>query len=177
MIPAQRGKIPKGGAHHRVSKGHGTHGQPWSQCPSALHRLHLLSLVWKGGAKWGNSGKPFKDTHYRLGLVCDQCFGCPTVMSRLSPPAWMPKLSKILCRIWIRPIHLTFPLNQGFTQGSKGSDIWPDPLPLESQKVQQRRHCTPVCWIHLLLSSLADKQLFLSQLWPGLPKRDTTDYS
>ena len=22
-----------------------------------------------------------RTTHYRLGLVCDQCFGCPTVMS------------------------------------------------------------------------------------------------
>ena len=25
-----------------------------------------------------------KTTHYRLGLVCDQCFGCPTVMSDTS---------------------------------------------------------------------------------------------
>ena len=33
VVPAQRAKFPKGGAHHRVSKGHGTHGHPQSQCP------------------------------------------------------------------------------------------------------------------------------------------------
>ena len=60
-VPAQRAKIPKGGTCHGVSKGHGAHGHPWCWHPQALCRLHLLSLVWKGGAKWGNSGKPFKD--------------------------------------------------------------------------------------------------------------------
>ena len=47
----QRVKLPKAGAHHGVSKGHGIHGHPQSQHPSALCRLHLLSLVWKGGVK------------------------------------------------------------------------------------------------------------------------------
>ena len=49
-------RFPKGSTIHRVFKGHGTHGHPWSWCPLALCRLHLLSLVWKGGAKWGNHG-------------------------------------------------------------------------------------------------------------------------
>ena len=79
MVPAQRVKVPKGGPHHRLSKGHGTHEHPQSRCSLALCRLHLLSLVWEGGANEGTVVNHLRTTHYRLGLVCDQCFGCPTV--------------------------------------------------------------------------------------------------
>ena len=47
----QRVKIPQGGAHLRVSQGHGAYGHPQSRCPLALCRLHLLSLVQEGGAE------------------------------------------------------------------------------------------------------------------------------
>ena len=56
LIPAQRVKVPKGGTHHGISKGHGTQRNSWPWCSSALCWLYLLSLVWKGGAKWGNHG-------------------------------------------------------------------------------------------------------------------------
>ena len=35
----------------------------------------------KEGQNEGTMVNHLRTTHYRLGLVCDQCFGCPTVMS------------------------------------------------------------------------------------------------
>ena len=35
----------------------------------------------KEGQNEGTVVNHLRMTHYRLGLVCDQCFGCPTVMS------------------------------------------------------------------------------------------------
>ena len=58
----------------------GLMGYSWSQCPSVLCRLHLLSLVWEGGQNEGMVVNHLRTTHYRLGLVCDQCSGCPSVM-------------------------------------------------------------------------------------------------
>ena len=138
MIHAQRVKIPKGSTHHRVSQGHGTHVHPWSQCSLVLCQLHLLSLVWEGGAKWGNSGKPFKDNPLQARPCVQPVFWLPNNDVGLSPLAWMPKLSKISSCIWIRHIHLTYPLNQEFLQRSKGRDIQLDPLPPEGQKVAMK---------------------------------------
>ena len=94
-----------------------------------LQRLHLLSPVWKGGAKQGNSGKPFKENPLQARSCVWPVFWLPNSDIRLSPLAWMPKLSKILCCLWSRFVQLTYLPNQEFTQGSKGSAIQPDPLP------------------------------------------------
>ena len=47
----------------------------------------------------------------------------------LSLPAWAPKLSTILCCLWIRYVQLTHLPDQEFIQGSKGEVIQPDPRP------------------------------------------------
>ena len=99
--------------------------------PDALwHFAGYTYCPWCGkeGQNEGTVVNHLRTTHYRLGLVCNQCFGFPTVMLDTLQPAWMPKLSKISCHIWIRPIHLTYPFNQEFPQRSKGGDIQPDPL-------------------------------------------------
>ena len=56
-------------------------------------------------------------------------FWLPNSDVGLSLAAWAPKLSKILCCLWIRSVQLTYLPNQEFTQGSKGGAIQPDPLP------------------------------------------------
>ena len=66
--------------------------------------------------------------------MCNRCFGCPTVMSDLSPAAWAPKLSKILCCLWIRSVQLTYLPDQEFTQGSKGSAYSTRPLSLQKAR-------------------------------------------
>ena len=52
--------------------------------PNALqHFAGHTYCPWCGkeGPNEGTVVNHLRTTHYRLGLVCDQCFGCPTVMS------------------------------------------------------------------------------------------------
>ena len=52
--------------------------------PNALwHYAGYTYCPWCGkeGQNEGTVVSHLRTTHYRLGLVCDQCFGCPTVMS------------------------------------------------------------------------------------------------
>ena len=52
--------------------------------PDALrHFASHTYCPWFGkeGQNEGTVVNHLRTTHYRLGLVCDQCFGCPTVMS------------------------------------------------------------------------------------------------
>ena len=115
--------IPKGSTHHRVSKGMelmGIHN------PNALrHYAGYTYCPWCGkeGQNEGTMVNHLRTTHYRLGLVCDWCFGCPMVMLDSLQLAWVPKLSKILCHLWIKSVQLTYLPNQEFAQRSKGSAI------------------------------------------------------
>ena len=106
----------------------------------------------KEGQNEGTVVNHLRTTHYRLGLVCDWCFGCPTVMSGLTPPAWVPKLSMVLCPFWIRSVSLIHLPNQGFIQGSKGSAIQPDPLPSRRPEDSMKK---------VLLASLPNPSLIL----------------
>ena len=54
----------------------------------------------KEGQNEGTVVNHLRTTHYRLGLMCDWCFGCPSVTSD-SLPAWVPRLSMVLCPFWI----------------------------------------------------------------------------
>ena len=77
--------------------------------PDALwHYAGYTYCPWCGkeGQNEGTVVNHLRTTHYRLGLVCDWCFGCPTVMLD-SLQAWVPKLSMVLCRFWIRSVQLT----------------------------------------------------------------------
>ena len=52
--------------------------------PNALwHYTGYTYCPWCGkeGKNKGTMVNHLKTTHYRLGLVCNQCFGCLTVMS------------------------------------------------------------------------------------------------
>ena len=52
--------------------------------PNALqHYAGYIYCPWCGkeGKNEGTMVNHLRRTHYRLGLVCNQCFGCPTVMS------------------------------------------------------------------------------------------------
>ena len=53
-----------------------------------------------------------------------------------------------------------------------------DAFSLDSNLIKEARwHHMPVCQIQLSFYSPANKQLFLSQLQPGLPQEDTADHS
>ena len=98
-----------------------------------------------------------RTTHYRLGLVCNKCFGCPSVMS------------DSLCQ------HGHQDCQQYSVPSESGLSNWPtfqtkgsykgvkvvlfsqNPLLLEGQKIRWRRHHPPTCLTHLLFSCLADK--------------------
>ena len=68
---------------------------PTSECPKVmgLMGIHDPNALWcyagytycpwcgKEGQDEGTVVNHLRTTHYRLGLVCDQCFGCPSVMS------------------------------------------------------------------------------------------------
>ena len=131
----------------------------------------------KEGQNKGTVVNHLRTTHYRLGLVCNQCFGCQTVMSDTLHQHGCQNCQKYCVAsgsglsTW--PTHSTRSLHKG----AKVVIFNQTPFPPEGLKVQWRRCCPPVCQIHPLFPSLTDKQLFLSQLQSGLPKRDTTDYS
>ena len=148
--------------------------------PNALwHYTGHTHCPWcrKEGQNEGTVVNHLRTTHYRLGLVCDWCFGCPTVT--LESLCWHGCQN---CQRYCIASGSglsnwpTYP-TRSLHKGAKVVLLNQTPFPPEGQKVQQRRHCSPAHWIHLLFSSLTDKQLFLFQLWPGLPKKDITDYS
>ena len=109
-----------------------------------------------------------RTTHYRLGFVSDV---------RLSPLAWAPKLSKILCCLWIRPVQLTYLPNQEFTQGSKGGAIQPDPLPSRRPEGLMKE-VLPASPLNpfFILQPHQQTAIFIPAV-TRLPKKDATDYS
>ena len=175
MVPAQRVKIPKGGAHHRVSKGHGTHGHSWSQYPSVLHRLHLLSLVWERGAEWGDCGQPLEDnplqarpcvrlvfwlpnwcrTH-SIGMGAKIVIGTVSLLDWVCPTD-LPAQPRVHSRKW-RQCYSTRP---PFLQKTRRFN-------------EEGATCQPTKSIFYSPASLT-RQLFSFQLWPELLKNDATN--
>ena len=116
--------------------------------------------VGKEGQNEGTLINHLRTTHYRLGLVCGVVFWLPNNDVRLSLPAWMPKLSMILCCFWIRSVQLTHLPNQEFTQGSKGGAIQLDPLPSRRPEDSMKK-VLPTKSIFYYLAS-PTRQLFYS---------------
>ena len=129
----------------------------------------------KEGQYEGTVVNHLRTTHYRLGLVCDWCFGCPTVMSD-SLLAWEPKLPTILCCIWIRSVQLTYLPNQELYQEASVGLSYQTPFPLEGQRTQQIKHYLPVHQIHLLFSS-GDQGCLRKMLLIASSTLTGTDYS
>ena len=47
-----------------------------------IHDLNaLLPLVWKGGSKQVHHHQSLEDSAFKLGLMCDKCFSCPSIFS------------------------------------------------------------------------------------------------
>ena len=146
--------------------------------PDALqHYTGYTYCSWcrKEGQNEGTVVNHLRTTHYRLGLMCDQCFGCPSVMS------------DSLCQ------HVCQDCQQYSVPSGSGLSSWPTfqtkgsykgvkavlfnqtPFLLEGWKIQQRRCHLLTHLTHLLFSCLTDKQLLPSWLLPDLLRNDTTD--
>ena len=146
--------------------------------PDALrHYAGYTYCPWCGkeGQNEGTVVNHLRTTHYRLGLVCDWCFGCPTVMS--DSLHWHGCQNCQRYRVASGSGLSNWPTypTRSLHKGAKAVLFHQTPFPPDGQKVQWRRCCLPACLIHLLFSTLTNKQLFLFQLWPGLPKKDATD--
>ena len=83
----------------------------------------------KEGQNEGTVVNHLRTTPLQARSCVQPVFWLPNSDVRLTPLAWAPKLSVILCRLWIRFVQLTCLPDQEFSQGSKGSAIQTDPLP------------------------------------------------
>ena len=81
-VSTQGAQIPKGGVHQGISQGNGPKGDSWPMRPSGISPGYT-HCPWcgKSGQNEGTIINHLRTTHYKLGLICDQCFGCPTMMS------------------------------------------------------------------------------------------------
>ena len=82
LVPTQRVKVPKGGVHQGIPQ------KSW-----ALKGIHdpnaLQHFAGYNYCPWCRKDRQndrtiinhLRTVHYRLGLICNQCFCCPTVMS------------------------------------------------------------------------------------------------
>ena len=111
----------------------------------------------KEGQNEGMVVNHLKTTHYRLGLVCNRCFGCPSVtLDSLRRHGHQD------CQQYLVPSGSglsdwpTCP-TKGSYKGVKAVLFNQTPFPLEGQKIQQRRCHLPTHLTHLLFSHLADK--------------------
>ena len=115
----------------------------------------------KEGQNEGTMVNHLRTTHYSLGLVCNQCSGCPTVMSDSLQQHGCQNCQRycVASRSGLSnwPTYPTRSLHKG----AKAVLFNQTPFPPEGQKIWWRRHCPPAHQIHLLFSSLTDKQLFL----------------
>ena len=128
--------------------------------PNALwHYAGYTYCPWcrKEGQNEGMVVNHLKTSHYRLGLVYDQCFGCPSVTSDslchhgCQDCQWYSVPSGSCLSDWP-----TFP-TYGSYKGAKAVQFNQTPLLLEGQKIRWRRHHSPTHLTHLLLSYLANK--------------------
>ena len=111
----------------------------------------------KEGQNEGTVVNHLRTTHYRLGLVCNQCFGCPTVM--LDSLCWHGHQN---CQ-WYHVASgsglsnwLACP-TKSLHEGAKAELFNQTPFPPEGQKIWWRKWYLPAHQIHLLFSSLTDK--------------------
>ena len=149
--------------------------------PDALqHYTGYTYCPWCGkeGQNGGTVVNQLRTTHYRLGLVCDWCFGCPTVMSDSlhwhghQNCQWYCITSGSGLSNWLAC------QTRSFHKGAKVELSNQTPFPQKARRFDEEGiACQPTKSIFLLSSSLPNKQLFSFQLWPGLPKKDATDYS
>ena len=81
LFSAQGAEIPKGSFCQGISKGDGPKGDSQAQRPSQ-HFVGYTYCPWcgKSGQNEGTIVNHLRMVHYKLGLICDQCFGCPTTM-------------------------------------------------------------------------------------------------
>ena len=111
----------------------------------------------KEGQNEGTVVNHLRITHYRLGLVCNWCFGCPSVtLDSLHQHGcqncqWYSVPSGLGLSNW--PTCPT----EGSYKEVKVVIFNQTPFPPEGQKIQQRRCYSPTCLTHLLFSCLTDK--------------------
>ena len=94
--------------------------------PNALwHYAGYTYCPWCGkeGQNEGTVVNHLRTTHYRLGLVCYQCFGCPSVTSDSLHWHGHRDCQQYSVPSGSGPSRLTHLPSQGFIQGSKGSAI------------------------------------------------------
>ena len=111
----------------------------------------------KEGQNEGTVVNHLRTTHYRLGLVCDQCFGCPTVM--LDSLCWHGHQNCQQYCVASGSGLSNWPtcLTKSLYKGANGELFSQTPFHPEGWQIWQRRWYLPVCQIHLLFSSLANK--------------------
>ena len=75
-------KVPKGGICQGIPQNHGPKGESMILMPSDIFASYTY-CPWcsKDGQNEGTAINHLRTVHYKWGLVCDQCFSCPTVMS------------------------------------------------------------------------------------------------
>ena len=73
VVPAQRVEVPKGGTHHGVSQGHGLMGIHDPDALQCYADYTFCPWCGKEGQNEGTMVNHLRMTHYRLGLVCNQC--------------------------------------------------------------------------------------------------------
>ena len=131
----------------------------------------------KEGQNEGTVVNHLRTTHYRLGLVCNQCFSCPTVTSDTLHQHGCQNCQKYCVAsgsgLSTLPTHSTRNLHKG----AKVVIFNQLPCPKMARRFNKGGTACQSAKSIFLFSSLTDKQLFLSQLQPGLPMRDATDYS
>ena len=152
--------LPKGLRFLRV--------MPTSESPKVmgLMGIHNPDALWHYAGytfcPWcGNEGKiegtvvsHLRTTHYRLGLVCDRCFGCPSMMSDSLHQHGYQDCQQYSVPSGSGPSDWPNYPAKGSYKGVKAVLFNQASFLPESQKIWQRRCHLPTC---LLFSWLADK--------------------
>ena len=111
----------------------------------------------KEGQNEGTVVNHLRTTHYRLGLVCDWCFGCPTVMLDTLCQHGCLNCQWYCAASGSGPSNWpTYPTKSSY-KGVKAVLFYLTPFPPEGQKFWQRGHHSPAHQTHPLFPNLADK--------------------
>ena len=65
----------------QVPKGNGVEGHTQFRCTTSLQWADPLPWCGKEGQNEGTIVNHLWTVHYKLGLICEKCFGCPSIMS------------------------------------------------------------------------------------------------
>ena len=74
-------KFSKGGVHQGISQGDGPKGDSQPKALWCFSGYTYCPWCGKSGQNEGTIVNHLRTTHYKLGLICDWCFGCPTMTS------------------------------------------------------------------------------------------------